>query len=114
MNMNNFTLCLLLLLILAILNNLIMYTSYIYSYTHRDPLLPDNIGVVHYDVYYNINTSINKDEDGILKTNYKYKIDKYMNKLYKENIHNMFIKNAQLDHNDYEKILKLSQLHDNI
>jgi len=109
-DMNNFTLCLLLLLIISIINNLIIYSSYIYSYSYRDPLLPDNIGVIHYDIYYNINHKANKHSDGIIKTNYKYKIDEYMKKLQENNIQNLYINDKKLESSDYDKIIKLSQI----
>ena len=111
-DMNNFTLCLLLLLIISIINNLIIYSSYIYSYSYRDPLLPDNIGVIHYDIYYNINHNTNKEKSGILKTNYKYKINEYMNKLQKNNIQYLYIKDRNLELSDYNKIIKLSQINE--
>ena len=91
------------------------YSSYYYK-NSKDPLLPNNIGVLKYNVYYNMKTtqSDSKENDYYLYDNnsgisIKNDIDKILNIYQDKNIGKCLIGTDNPNSKDYQKILKISK-----
>ena len=104
------------LLFVSIINNLIMYYSSYHYKNSKDPLLPNNIGVLKYNVYYNIKTtqSTNKESEYYSYDNnsgisIKNDIDKTLNNYQNKNIGKCLIVIDNPNSEDYQKILKISK-----
>lgn len=115
MYMNAFTTFILILLILSIVNNLIMYSSSYHKPYVKDPLLPDNIGVLRYNVYYNIQTTQAlgfknhyDPERNISGISVKNDLDEMLNTYQKDNVGRCLIVSEDPTAEDYNKIQRIS------
>lgn len=89
------------------------YSSYHYT-GQKDPLIPDNIGIIKYNVYYNIKTSHSDETYDYYNNEYnsgitiKNDIDTLLNNYQDEHIGKCLIVSDRPTSNDYKKILKIS------
>ena len=111
--MDGFTSIIFILLILSIINNFVMYYNMYNPITKRDPLLPNNIGVIKYDVYYNVETNRNENIDDMhldyAKIPVKEDLDQIFDAYQNKNPGKYLILNNRPTNSDYRKIMAISK-----